>query len=1207
VLAVGSWGTTRGLQLIKNGASVEPGEGSKSTFFRATAMPDRTAVVFISKNCQAALQVGLQHFLRHFVGLGLIFATLSASLFLTVDRVGSSLKHVVQQRANQALAASGWQVEFESLQFVEGEGIRLRGLSLRCFAQETECWSIPVPNNWSEIQSLVKSGRLPEVSTNLVAQDSARHFARRPSFRPLVSNGHSIKVDSLWLRGAWSATELIQGHFRPTAIELDGILVDFRLGDDQHVHFPKLVLPPSSTSVTLPNSIAIGNVTVQISDKEGQPKYRWKGLSCQAVRLPHANPNKPIESVTATSSVGNEWQVDGQFNGLTDQPIHWGGRVDSLGYDLSVHCAPFYWHPQASANVLPWLPVQAQVLCGASGQVKLDQAKIRGFWPGRNEGNGSSGGTPATDVGWQKYGIEDFIANGQLNEVVIQHKLLPQPVLKAAANFQVNKAGVQVTDISGIVSEGAFTGWIELEDWFRPLVKLNLSGRRLPFNERWTGILTERMQHAWTTFRPEGHFDCDLMFVIQRDGSLNRSGSVDARDVRFLYREFPLPVSQINGRIDVENNNCRFTLEASDPRCPVVFEGWTNDMGPQWTGRIDIRSTRFHPYSEVLLDGLKKKPEAVQVIKQMNFAGMLAVNGFIERLRPDTPADVRFNVNVHGGEVRHQFFPYRMFGLAGMISLVNGTVTAENVEGVSSTGNISISGQVIPGKQWWVNVVGQALELNQELYQALSPAQRSVWQQLTPRGTLDHLLVRVQNVGSGVQVSVDGFQQPSTMRDPSNLQIEPSWFRYGLDRLSGKFHYSNGEIQITDVQGWHGNVPVSFDAVGQTHSEYWQMTVRDLLTGQIPIDHEIKEALPQSVQTAANRMQLTGSVAVQGTVSIFQRLKKSPLLPELVEAGAGPIGQVSFAAPIDDTITGPSLSWDLRLDVEDAAAVLGVPVNHIHGNVQARGLSNSETAYCGGQLDFDSAMIQGVQATTIQGPFWCNEENVLFGTAVGNLPVEVQAQTCGAMASLTGNSLGGRLSMDGQVWLQDEIRFQIQSTANQIDLACLAAEFAPETREIVGHGTASLVLNGTSTGMHTLDGQGMVRINNAKLYEIPFFLQLLKSSQVETPDNTAFDEGSIDFSIQGSDIECHRIELNGDAISLIGNGRANLNQELDLNFYTVLGRNRLYLPLVSDLVHAGSQQLLWISVKGTAEKPQLTRETFRALNEAVRLLLEEQE
>ncbi|MDP1564456.1 MAG: AsmA-like C-terminal region-containing protein, partial [Pirellulaceae bacterium] len=670
--------------------------------------------------------------------------------------------------------------------------------------------------------------------------------------------------------------------------------------------------------------------------------------------------------------------------------------------------------------------------------------------------------------------------------------------------------------------------------------------------------------------------------------------------------------------------NCQFNLEANDPRCPVVFEGWANDMGANWTGHIDVRSTKFHPYSESLLDGLQKKPEAVRVIQDMNFAGMLAANGFIKKSTPKEPADVRFNVNIHGGELRHRLFSYRMFGLTGMVSLVNGVVSAERIEGVSSTGNITISGQSIPGSQWWVNVVGRAVELNQELYQALSANQKSVWDQISPQGTLDHLLVRVQNLGTGLQVSVDAYQQPSTPRDPSNLRIEPNWFRYALDRLSGKVHYSNGEIKISDIQGWHGNIPVSFDADGQSHAEYWQMTIRNLLTGQIPIDHDIKQALPQSVRAAANRMALTGSVVVQGNVSIFQRLNL-PTSVDVATIGSRAIAHVGHmtsteeatvldalyrGAPLVDPPGGlgrPNLAWDLRIDIENAAATLGVPVQHIHGNMQLRGLSNQETAFCGGRVHFDSAMVQGVQTTAIQGPYWCDEHNVLFGTAVGQLPAEIQSQSCGSIDSVTANCFGGRVSMDGQVVLHDEIQFQIQSSASQIDLAQLAKELAPQTREIVGFASASLVLNGTSTGTHSLDGGGRIHINDAKLYEVPFFLQLLKTLHVKTPDKTAFDKGLIDFGIKGSDIECHRIELNGDAISLIGNGRANLSQELDLNFYTVLGRNNIYLPVLSDLVHAGSQQLLWISVKGTVEKPLLTRETFRALNEAVRLLLEPQE
>jgi hypothetical protein len=633
------------------------------------------------------------------------------------------------------------------------------------------------------------------------------------------------------------------------------------------------------------------------------------------------------------------------------------------------------------------------------------------------------------------------------------------------------------------------------------------------------------------------------------------------------------------------------------------MSGFAVNMGPQWTGRIDIRSPRFHSYSDKLLEGLQKKPEAAEVIRQMNFSGLIAANGFIEKLVGDQPANIRFNVGIHSGEIRHRLLPYRMFGLTGMIAFANGAVTAEKLEGVSSTGNITISGQFQPDKTWWVRIVGQAVELNRELYQALSPGVQTVWDQLDPQGTLDHLMVQVENPGSGVQVSVSGYQYPSTARDPSNLRMEPEWFRYGLEKMSGHFHYQDGTIKISDVQGWHGTVPVSFEAHGQSTAEYWQVTIDHLLTGQIPYNHEIKRALPQAVQVASERLGLAGSMAVQGSVSIFQRL--TPAAQEDTR-GVVPAGWTtdpgSEIAPLP--MNRPSLLWDLRLDLENASAELGLPVRNVHGSVVLRGRSNRETAYCGGQWNLDSAMVQGVQLTSIQGPFWCNEANVLFGSTIGQLPAEIQTQCCGPLASLTANSLGGRWSLDGQVWLRDDVQFQLQTTASHVDLARLAEQFAPETRDVMGQGSGSLVLSGSSAGTHSLEGQGIVRIHNARLYEVPLFLQLLKTLQVKTPDKTAFDEGSIDFGIRGSDIECHRIELNGDAISLIGNGRANLSRDLDLNFYTVLGRNQVYLPVVSDLLHAGSQQLLWINVKGSVDKPVLTRETFRALNEAVRLLLE---
>ena len=62
----------------------------------------------------------------------------------------------------------------------------------------------------------------------------------------------------------------------------------------------------------------------------------------------------------------------------------------------------------------------------------------------------------------------------------------------------------------------------------------------------------------------------------------------------------------------------------------------------------------------------------------------------------------------------------------------------------------------------------------------------------------------------------------------------------------------------------------------------------------------------------------------------------------------------------------------------------------------------------------------------------------------------------------------------------------------------------------------------------------------------------------------------MDFVIQGETIDFKKMEFLGDAISLIGNGKMNIDWDIDLNFYSILGRNRINIPLISELYRAGS-------------------------------------
>ena len=85
------------------------------------------------------------------------------------------------------------------------------------------------------------------------------------------------------------------------------------------------------------------------------------------------------------------------------------------------------------------------------------------------------------------------------------------------------------------------------------------------------------------------------------------------------------------------------------------------------------------------------------------------------------------------------------------------------------------------------------------------------------------------------------------------------------------------------------------------------------------------------------------------------------------------------------------------------------------------------------------------------------------------------------------------------------------------------------------------------------------------------------------------------------------MEFLGDAISLIGNGKMNLDRDIDLNFYSVMGRNKINIPLISELYRASSQKVLWINVDGTLDNPRTHRHVLPQLNESLQQLFQPRE
>ena len=134
-------------------------------------------------------------------------------------------------------------------------------------------------------------------------------------------------------------------------------------------------------------------------------------------------------------------------------------------------------------------------------------------------------------------------------------------------------------------------------------------------------------------------------------------------------------------------------------------------------------------------------------------------------------------------------------------------------------------------------------------------------------------------------------------------------------------------------------------------------------------------------------------------------------------------------------------------------------------------------------------------------------------------------------------------------------------------------------------------------------GARQVKLTDAYLYELPTMVSVLQVLSIQRPDRNAFTESNMEFKIEGDDLEFTHLDLNGGVISLKGKGRLTGRRDLDLKFYTQIGRGELQIfrPLVGDV----NRQFMLIEVTGPLEHPISRKTAFPKLNENLQKIFPE--
>jgi hypothetical protein len=765
---------------------------------------------------------------------------------------------------------------------------------------------------------------------------------------------------------------------------------------------------------------------------------------------------------------------------------------------------------------------------------------------------------------------------GQLTGGHIADRRLPNPITDINARFRWDASGFAVERATAQFGAASITASLQAEklDLHSP-VEIFAEARHVVADQRWADALPESARGVWEKFLPDGEADARLH--LKFDGRRwTPYAVVEFHDASFAYHKFPYRVRQAAGNLQLAGNELTTNVVAYVGRQPVRITAKTYNPGPRFTGWLEVVADRIDLHDE-LIAALPEKP--ARVVQSLAARGYGSVYARFERTDPDSPVvHHRMALGVVNGAVKYEKFPLVIENIRGTLRAIDNHWTWDDLQ----SGEITSHGEWIPG------AVGQGVlkmhldarnvALDEPLRAALPAASRQLWYDLHPRGVIDDLGVDVQwasaNRKLDLSIVADKAARQASVEEPrdsaailpahvvaptESISMEPVWFPIRLDQVHGQGRYHNGRVTLNHVQATHDRATLA--ASGQcdcTPHGGFRLQFENIMLDRLNVDRQLVDAAPGKLRTVLARLALSEPVNVRGAFGLARAARDQPVATD----------------------------WDLSMILQRNAIDCGVKLDNLHGAVHLVGQQAADGVMaCLGELDLDAATFHGVQFANVRGPLEVTDKQLLFGSRARRLRANDQA------SALTAKVYGGRATAEAVVNLAAKPTFWLQAQLADADVREYAMEMIPGRQEVSGKIYASTQLWGGEE-LHSLRGEGKVRLRDANVYQLPVMVAMLKVLSIRTPDSTGFTSGDMDYRVEGNHIYLNRIDVKGDAISLLGKGEATFDRQVKLNFYTVVGRDELKLPIIRPLLGEASRQMLQIRVDGTLDSPNIKQEAF---------------
>jgi hypothetical protein len=774
---------------------------------------------------------------------------------------------------------------------------------------------------------------------------------------------------------------------------------------------------------------------------------------------------------------------------------------------------------------------------------------------------------------WNPEAPPEYAATLQFLEGELARPPVPYPLKNLSGLVSFDNDRVEIHELNA-TTEGTqiavSQGVIVARDDQRP-ARFDATLAGLPLDRRLYSLLPASAREVVQKAQPKGQIDASMHVEFDGRDRWEIDWKAVPRQCSMTHVEFPYPVTGLNGLIEQRGDLIDFALEGVAGQRPVKIRGRVKNPGPLARVAL-VAQVNGLPIDERLHEALS--PKMRQIVDALALKG--EVDGQLDLSRdpgPNQPITTFVTGSLRNGSVACVKFPYALTKVSGDFSGDADSWEFRNFHGwhdeaeVTASGAYQLDARGVPVLDLQFGC--RAVAFDRALRAVLDEGWRAVWEEFNPEGRFNadgRLLWPLDALHPQLRFDAELVDAGLSLRS----------FPYALTEVRAKIRHEPGEIRIHSLSGVHEETRLSAQGrASYSDTGEWRLRLEPMHIEDIEAGRTFRKALPEGLRNVAEALDPRGRLSIHGMLE-FRGMK----------GGRYPV----------------TAAWDTATVFTGSTLTAGVDLHEMHGTSKFRGTWDGEEVRGDGWMELNSVKVLGYHLQDLHGPVRIVGSSLIVGSR--DVLERKSARDVPQADRLTARFIDGTLALDAEIQLGDPMTYNVLMSFEGGQLKRYAQLYMPGQGKLAGVINGSMELRGEGTDYRRLKGSGQLVVAPAALYELPVIVAIFKVLSFRPPTATAFDQARFAFTIRNGLVFFDRIDLTGNAISLVGRGTVRMeDRRLNLDFLSTLGRNQLPIPVVRELMHEATKGWVGVHVEGTLREPRSEVRPVPRIDEALRRLL----